>query len=115
MKHAHKFAQPSADVVATNDADVFIFHAGAGPQTIAGFGDDDRVMVDWFGSYSDITTLSKLTDGLDITTVTGGVIHVGVYDYDHDGALDTVVSNDSGDLVAILGQSDLNGWHLMGG
>jgi Ca2+-binding RTX toxin-like protein len=98
-------------------ADVYIERNGGGHDVITDFNavEGDRLMVDWYGSYSDITYLGKLTDGLEIHTITGGVIHIGVFDYDHNGSLDTVVSNDFGDSVAILNQPDLYGWALMGG
>lgn len=116
MKHVKPNAATSGDLVATADADKFYFHAGDGAKTIAGFDQaHDKIVLDWFGGYSDITYLGQLTDGLDIHTFSGGTIHVGVYDYDHNGTLDTVVSNDFGDLVAILDNASLFGYNVAGG
>jgi hypothetical protein len=78
--------------IATRAAEKFVLGgAGGGHDTVSGFNAaaGDRVMIDEFGSYSDIPYLGKLSDGLTIHTVTGGEIHISITDYDGNGTLDT--------------------------
>jgi Ca2+-binding RTX toxin-like protein len=107
----------SDTLIGGDGADKFVSRNGSGVDVIQDFNTlaGDRMLVDWYGSFSDIATLDKLTDGLAIHTVTGGTIHVSIADYDHNGTLDTIISNDSGDALVALNQSDLFGWSLMGG
>jgi Ca2+-binding RTX toxin-like protein len=98
-------------------ADKFVIRSGGGHDVIQDFDPNagDRMLVDWYGSYSDITYLGQLTDGLTFQTPTGGNIHVSIGDINGDGMLDTTISNDSGDSITALNHSDLWGWSLMGG
>lgn len=127
-KHLHALATDSGTgfieggsgddtLIGSDGRDTFVSRVGSGHDVVVGFNPDagDRVLIDWYKSYSDIAYLGQLTDGLTITTATGGQIHISIVDYDHNGSLDTVISNDFGDSIAVLDHADLWGWALAGG
>lgn len=117
MKHAPKpKALVTGDLVGTADADTFLLHATDGSQlrTIENFGTNDRLLLDYGGSYSDITTLDKPYDGMVINTYNGG--HVELHQLAAGTEIDAYgVYGELHVLLAGVQVDSLWGWQLAGG
>ncbi len=116
MKH-NPHALVAADLVGTPDADTFLFHAsaGSGLQTVSGFdAAQDRVLLDFDHSYSDIMSLDKPYDGMVTNTVNGG--HVEFHTVAGGTEIDAYGS--TGELHILLAGVDVDslwGWNIAGG
>jgi hypothetical protein len=120
MARKAKAAVLGSDLLGTDANDTFILH-GDGLRTISGFDPaHDRVMFDVNHSYSDIITLDKPYDGMELDTWGGAHLSVHALDYNGDGIMDTQVSLSGidGTATAVLLSVDpdsLYGWNLAGG